>query len=137
MKNILSFLVACLIVVPSVSQNKPKLVVGIVVDQMRQEYLYRFENKFGPQGFKRLMNEGFVLENAHYNYVPTETGPGHASIYTGTTPAIHGVIANEWYDRKIKKNVNCVEDTFIKQWAQRLEAWYLPGACYQQLLRTN
>lgn len=114
MKNILAFVVACLIVIPSVSQNKPKLVVGIVVDQMRQEYLYRFENKFGPQGFKRLMNEGFILKNAHYNYVPTETGPGHASIYTGATPAIHGVIANEWYDRKIKKNVNCVEDTLYR-----------------------
>lgn len=88
----------------------PKLVVGIVVDQMRQEYLYRFESKFGEGGFKRLMKDGFVLKNAHYNYVPTFTGPGHASIYTGATPAVHGIIGNDWYDKQLKKSVNCVED---------------------------
>lgn len=93
-----------------IAQNRPKLVVGIVVDQMRQEYLYRYENKFGPNGFKRLMNEGFMLKNAHYNYAPTETGPGHASIFTGSTPAIHGIVANEWYDRALKMEVNCVND---------------------------
>jgi len=88
----------------------PKLVVGIVVDQMRQEYLYRFEGKFVEGGFKRLMRDGFVLKNAHYNYVPTYTGPGHASIYTGATPAAHGIIGNDWYDKQFKKTVNCVED---------------------------
>jgi len=67
------------------AQDRPKLVVGIVVDQMRQEYLYRFEKKFGNGGFRRLMSDGFMVKNAHYNYVPTYTGPGHASIYTGTT----------------------------------------------------
>ncbi|MDZ7650535.1 MAG: alkaline phosphatase family protein [Cytophagales bacterium] len=86
MKKIISFIALGFILQPVFAQQKPKLVVGIVVDQMRQEYLYRFESKFGEQGFKRLMNEGFMLKNAHYNYVPTETGPGHASIYTGTTP---------------------------------------------------
>lgn len=90
--------------------KRPKLVVGIVVDQMRQEYLYRFEAKYGQGGFKRLMGEGFMLKNAHYNYAPTVTGPGHASIYTGTTPAIHGVIGNEFYDKELKKMVYCVED---------------------------
>jgi predicted AlkP superfamily pyrophosphatase or phosphodiesterase len=97
-------------VVFSQTAQKPKLVVGIVVDQMRQEFLYRFDSKFGKGGFKRLTDEGFMLKNAHYNYVPTETGPGHASIYTGTTPAIHGIIANEWYDKDLKRDVNCVED---------------------------
>ena len=92
------------------AQEKPKLVVGIVVDQMRQEYLYRFEKKFGPGGFKRLMADGFMLKNAHYNYIPTFTGPGHASIFTGTTPAIHGIIGNDWYDRGLKTIVNCVGD---------------------------
>jgi len=92
------------------SVNRPKLVVGIVVDQMRQEYLYRFDSKLGKGGFKRLTGEGFMLKNAHYNYVPTETGPGHASIYTGSTPAIHGIIANEWYDKDLRKEVNCVSD---------------------------
>lgn len=90
--------------------DRPKIVVGIVVDQMRQEYLYRFSPKFGEGGFKRLMGEGFMLSNAHYNYVPTYTGPGHASIYTGTTPSVHGIIGNDWYDKNLKRKVNCVED---------------------------
>jgi len=91
-------------------ESRPKLVVGIVVDQMRQEYLYRFENKFREGGFKRLINNGFMLKNAHYNYVPTYTGPGHASIFTGATPATHGIIGNDWWDKNLKKTVNCVED---------------------------
>ncbi len=94
--------------------DRPKLVVGIVVDQMRQEYLYRFYDKFGTGGFKRLINDGFMMRNAHYNYTPTVTGPGHASVYTGTTPAIHGIIGNEFYDKKAKKFVNCVEDPLFK-----------------------
>ncbi|HEV8512841.1 MAG TPA: alkaline phosphatase PafA, partial [Cyclobacteriaceae bacterium] len=94
----------------AVAQDKPKLIVGIVVDQMRQEYLYRFEKKFSENGFKRLMNDGFMLTNAHYNYVPTFTGPGHASVFTGSTPAIHGIIANDWWDKNLRKSVNCVED---------------------------
>lgn len=101
----------------SQSQTKnenPKMVVGIIVDQMRQEYLHRFNSKFGEGGFKRLMRDGFELKNAHYNYVPTVTGPGHASVYTGTTPAIHGVISNEWYDKNLRKEVNCVNDPLQK-----------------------
>lgn len=114
MKNLFKLALLWLIAQPVFSQTQPKLVVGIVVDQMRQEYLYRFEKKFGEQGFKRLMNEGFMLKNAHYNYVPTETGPGHASIYTGATPAVHGVIGNDWYDRSLKRDVNCVGDSTQK-----------------------
>ncbi len=95
---------------PQADNSRPKLVVGIVVDQMRQEYVYRFENKFGEGGFKRMMNKGFTLQNAHYNYLPTVTGAGHASVYTGTTPAIHGVIGNDWYDKELKKEVYCVGD---------------------------
>lgn len=92
----------------------PKLVVGVVVDQMRQEYLYRFESKFGAGGFNRLVREGFMLKNGHYNYSPTVTGPGHASIYTGTTPAIHGIIGNDYYDKALKRMVYCVEDSTHK-----------------------
>lgn len=92
-------------------QDRPKLVVGIVVDQMRQEYLYRFKDKFGKGGFNRLQAEGFSLRNMHYNYIPTFTGPGHASVYTGTTPAYHGIIANDWYDRETKGMVYCTSDT--------------------------
>ena len=105
---LLSFLIA------SAQDTRPKLVVGIVVDQMRQEYLYRFESKFGEGGFKRLINGGFMLTNAHYNYVPTYTGPGHASVFSGGTPAMHGIIGNEWWDKNLKKNVNCVVDDRYK-----------------------
>ena len=94
--------------------ERPKLVVGIIVDQMRQEYLYRFYDKFGNGGFKRLMGDGFMLKNAHYNYTPTVTGPGHASVYTGSTPSIHGIIGNDYYDKKGKKYVNCVADSLQK-----------------------
>jgi predicted AlkP superfamily pyrophosphatase or phosphodiesterase len=88
----------------------PKLVVGIVVDQMRYEYLYRYERKFGEGGFKRFLKDGFNVKNGHYNYVPTYTGPGHASVYTGTTPAIHGIIGNDWWEKESKSTVNCVGD---------------------------
>lgn len=90
--------------------DRPKLVVGIVVDQMRQEYLYRFNSKFGEGGFKRMMSEGFMLQNAHYNYAPTVTGAGHASLYTGTTPANHGIIGNDWFDKESGKSVYCAGD---------------------------
>lgn len=93
--------------------NKPKLVVGIVVDQMRYDYLTRFESKFGEDGFKRLMNEGFNCKNNHYNYVPTYTGPGHASIFTGTSPMNHGIVANYWYDKFSDKMVYCASDTAV------------------------
>lgn len=92
------------------SQQRPKLVVGIVIDQMRMEYLYRFQNDFGNNGFKRVMNKGFTYHNAHYNYLPTYTAPGHASIYTGTTPCTHGIVGNEWYSRKQEKETYCTDD---------------------------
>jgi predicted AlkP superfamily pyrophosphatase or phosphodiesterase len=92
---------------------RPKLVVGIIVDQMRPEYLYRFYSKYGQGGFKRLMSEGFVNKNTHYNYIPTFTGPGHASVYTGTTPEIHGIIGNDWYSRSLKRSIYCAEDSTV------------------------
>jgi predicted AlkP superfamily pyrophosphatase or phosphodiesterase len=90
--------------------TKSKLVVGIVVDQMRYDYLTQFENKYSEGGFKRMLNEGYNCKNNHYNYIPTYTGPGHASVYTGTTPENHGVIANNWYDKGIKEMVYCASD---------------------------
>ena len=80
-------------------QDSPKLVVGIVVDQMRYDYLSRFYHRYSEDGFKRLMKGGFQLTNNHYNFVPTYTAPGHASIYTGTSPMNHGIIGNNWYDK--------------------------------------
>jgi predicted AlkP superfamily pyrophosphatase or phosphodiesterase len=89
--------------------NRPKLVVGIVVDQMRYDYLSRFWNKYGEDGFKKLVRNGFNCKNTHYNYVPTYTGPGHASIYTGCSPSVHGIIANNWYSRELNRMVYCTE----------------------------
>lgn len=96
------------------AQKSPKLVVGVVVDQMRYDYLYRFQDKFQEDGFKRLMKEGANCRNTHYNYVPTYTAPGHASIYTGATPNSHGVVGNSWYNRTLGKNVSNVEDSTVK-----------------------
>lgn len=94
--------------------KQPKLVVGIVVDQMRQDYIYRYWNKFGNGGFKKLINEGYFYKNTHFNYVPTYTGPGHASIYTGTSPATHGIIANDWFVKETNKMTYCTEDPTVK-----------------------
>lgn len=91
--------------------DSPKLVVGIVVDQMCYEYLYRYYDKFCDGGIRMLMDEGTNCRNVRYNYIPTYTGPGHASIYTGTTPSNHGIVANDWYSREDKAEVNCVEDS--------------------------
>ncbi len=96
------------------STQKPKLVVGVVIDQMRYDYLTRFSNKYGDNGFKRLLNNGFSLENAHYNYIPTYTAVGHTSIYTGTTPTNHGIISNHWYDKYQKESIYCVDDDNYK-----------------------
>jgi predicted AlkP superfamily pyrophosphatase or phosphodiesterase len=95
-------------------QQKPKLVVGIVIDQMRYDYLTRFTDRFGENGFKRLLNNGFSIENAYYNCIPTYTAVGHASIYTGTTPDSHGIISNNWYDKFLKKSIYCVDDNNYK-----------------------
>ena len=97
-----------------VAQQRPKLVVGIVVDQMKMEYLYRFQNDFSENGFKRLMNDGYTFHNMHYNFMPTYTAPGHASIYTGTTPAMHGIVSNEWFSRTAGKEVYCTDDATVK-----------------------
>jgi len=91
-------------------KTSPKLVVGIVVDQMRYDYLTRFYNHFGDDGFKRMVEEGFNCKNNHFNYAPTSTGPGHTSVYTGATPATHGIIGNNWYDKEHNEEVYCASD---------------------------
>ena len=90
--------------------KKPTLVVGIVVDQMRYDYIYRFWDDFSQHGFKRLVNEGHFFRIANFGYTPTFTGPGHASIFTGTTPSSHGIIANNWFDKNDKEFVYCAGD---------------------------
>lgn len=94
--------------------NKPKLIVGIVVDQMRYDYLYRYFSKYGNGGFRKLINGGFNNRNTLYPYIPTATGPGHACIYTGSVPALDGIIDNEWYSRDFKKVVYVVGDSSVQ-----------------------
>ncbi|MDO1446618.1 alkaline phosphatase family protein [Rhodocytophaga aerolata] len=96
------------------SSTPPRLVVGIVVDQMRYDYIYRFWNKYGNGGFKRLVNQGYFCRNTHYNYAPTYTAPGHASVYTGATPAVHGIIGNNWFVREENKSTYCTDDHSVK-----------------------
>ena len=89
--------------------EKPKLVVGIVVDQMKYEYIPKFWNKYGSKGFKRLVKDGFNAKNAHYSYAVTSTAPGHATVVTGTTPNYHGIIGNDWFNPSLGKEVYCVD----------------------------
>lgn len=100
----------------SIAQNisHPKLVVGIVIDQMRWDYLYRFYPRYTTGGFKRILTEGFSCENTFIPYTPTATGPGHSCVYTGSVPALHGIAGNTWYDRQQKKIVYCTDDNSVQ-----------------------
>ncbi len=116
-KNVFLLLFVLSLFIPACYSQKieqPKLVVGIVIDQMRFDYLYRFNQFYGNDGFKKLMNEGSNFTFTHFNYELTSTGPGHASIYTGTTPFYHGIIGNDFYDRVLRKSVYCVKDPDVK-----------------------
>ena len=88
--------------------DKPKLVVGIVVDQMRWDYLYRYYDQFQDNGIKRLLDDGYSCNNCLINYVPTITAIGHTSVYTGTTPAFHGICGNNFFIDG--KSVYCTKD---------------------------
>src|ERR1700712_1070293 len=79
--------------------NRPKLVVGIVVDQMRWDYLYRYYDRYGVGGFKRLLGEGFSCENTYISHLPSFTAVGHSTIFTGSVPAIHGITGNDFIDQ--------------------------------------
>lgn len=94
--------------------QKPKLIVGIVIDQMRSDYIERYRDSFGDGGFNLIVKDGFYAANNHFSYMPTYTGPGHASIYTGTTPAVHGIASNNWYDPHVKEVVYCTDDKSVR-----------------------
>lgn len=93
---------------------RPKLVIGIVVDQMRWDYLYRFYDRYGKGGFKRLLNDGFTAEQTYIPYAPTVTAAGHTCVYTGSVPAVHGIAGNNWYNLEDHRVVYCSEDTLVK-----------------------
>jgi arylsulfatase A-like enzyme len=92
------------------TEQQPKIMVGIVIDQMCYDYLYRYQHLYTTGGFNRLLTKGTNCRNTQYNYVPTYTAPGHASIYTGTTPSNHGIVGNDWYLRDKQKTVTSVSD---------------------------
>ncbi len=96
------------------SQNngveRPKLVVGIVVDQMRWDYLYRFYNRYSEGGFKRLIKKGFSCDNTMIPYTPTVTAAGHTCLYTGSVPAVHGIVGNDWVERATGEYMYCTQD---------------------------
>src|SRR5690606_22044850 len=94
-------------------EPKPKLVVGVVVDQMRWDYLHKFKDRYVEGGFKRMLREGFSCENTQIDYAPTVTAIGHSTSFTGSVPAITGIIGNGWYDRRIRRSINNVEDTSV------------------------
>ncbi len=94
--------------------QRPKLLVGIVVDQMRWDYLYRYYDRYAPNGgFKRMLNQGFSCENTLIPYAPTVTACGHSALYTGSVPAISGITGNFWWDREQMRSVYCVEDKTV------------------------
>lgn len=98
---------------PSLRIARPKLVIGLVIDQMRWDYLYRYNELYGNGGFKRLLSEGFSCENTMIPYIPTYTAPGHSCIYTGSIPAINGITGNNWIDKKTNRNIYCTDDSSV------------------------
>jgi len=96
------------------TSNKPKLVVGIMVDQMRWDYINKFKAHFASSnGFLRLVNEGATCDFTMIPYVPTVTAVGHASVYTGSVPALNGITGNNWFDNFSQKSVYCVDDNTV------------------------
>jgi len=114
LKNLLASFFLMVISFSAFAQNnKPKLVVGLVVDQMRWDYLYRYQELYGANGFKRILNQGFSNENAMIPYTPTYTAVGHTCVYTGSVPAITGIIGNGWFDKTSGRSVYCTEDSTV------------------------
>ena len=110
-KSFFFFLLILLGCSASSENKKPKLVVAIVIDQMRYDFLENLSHRYSDNGFNRLVNDGFNCKNNFYNYVPTVTGPGHSSISTGSTPKTHGIVGNNWYDRERKHSIYCTDDS--------------------------
>lgn len=94
--------------------SRPKLVVGIVVDQMRWDYLYRYYDRYEEGGFKRMLNEGFSCENTFINYLPSYTAVGHTVVYTGSVPAITGIVGNDWINQLTGESWYCTEDPTVQ-----------------------
>ncbi len=114
--------------------ERPKLVVGLVIDQMRWDYLYRYYQRFGNDGFKRLMRDGYNCQNTMVDYLPSFTGPGHSCIYTGSVPSINGIAGNNWLDNHTGKGSYCVDDNKVWQVGDTAKA---PSYSPRNLLTTT
>lgn len=121
MLKIVSLLFILISVLPAKAQTampgtlqRPRLMVGIVVDQMRWDYLYRYYDRYSAGGFKRMLQEGFSCENTLIDYVPTKTAIGHSSVYTGSVPAIHGIAGNDFINQHTGNAMYCVADSTVK-----------------------
>ncbi len=116
MRNWTLSLLLCL---PLAAQNPapkplpPKLVIGIVIDQFRYDYLTKYRSEY-TGGFKRIFDHGAVFSNAHFEHIPTVTAIGHSTFLSGATPAMSGIIGNDWWDRPSKKRVTSVSDENFK-----------------------
>src|ERR1700728_1719842 len=98
----------------SAYNGRPKLVVVIVIDQFRGDYLERYRDQYGESGFRLFLDRGAYFTDCNYNYANTRTAPGHATLFTGSYASGHGIIANEWWDPQKKKRVTSVEDDSTK-----------------------
>lgn len=90
--------------------EKPKLIVSIVIEEMRYDYINRFWNRFTDGGFKRLVTQGAFFQNTNIDYMFTQSDPGYATIYTGAKPSGHGIVANKWYKNLEKKEIESAVD---------------------------
>jgi predicted AlkP superfamily pyrophosphatase or phosphodiesterase len=93
--------------------EKPKLVIGIVVEQLRYDQLEKFRDRFGENGIRKLLNEGTYFKNASYNYMLTQSAPGHATIATGTEPSFHGITSDSWYLPLRNEMIYCTQDNTV------------------------
>src|ERR1043165_778225 len=106
MRKILLFVLLAVVAVAApqqrlrpVAPNKPKLVLAIVIDQFRYDYLTRFRAEYHA-GFDRLLTKGALFTNANYIHFPTVTAVGHSTFLTGATPSESGIVGNDWFDRE-------------------------------------
>src|ERR1700752_2519304 len=104
------YLCACALAQASAYNARPKLVVVVVIDQFRGDYLERYRDQFVEGGFRLLLDRGAYFTDCNYDYANTRTAPGHATLMTGAYSNGHGIIANEWWDPQKKHMVTSVED---------------------------
>jgi predicted AlkP superfamily pyrophosphatase or phosphodiesterase len=107
-------LACCVCASASAYNARPKLVVVIVIDQFRGDYLERYRDQFGEGGFRLFLDRSAYFTDCNYDYANTRTAPGHATLFTGSYTSGHGIIANEWWDPQKKKRVTSVEDDSTK-----------------------